>query len=82
MKIRFYQNLNGYRWTGFILAIVGVYILSNANIATQWVGWLLSTVSCGMWVYFGYKDRDMPRTLMELMYLILSLRAIYNWIII
>ncbi|QOI69145.1 hypothetical protein Mosig_00184 [Pelagibacter phage Mosig EXVC030M] len=35
-----------------------------------------------MWVYFGYKDRDWPRALMELMYLILSMRAMYNWLMI
>ena len=29
---------------------------------------------------FGYKDRDWPRALMELMYLVLSMRAVYNWI--
>ena len=39
-----------------------------------------SVIACGMWVYFGYKDRDWP--LMELMYLILSMRAMYNWLMI
>jgi len=31
-------------------------------------------------VYFGWKNGDIPRTLMELMYLTLSIRAVYNWI--
>ena len=70
------------RWLGFALAILGVYILSSANIATQWVGWLFSVIACIMWVYFGYKDRDWPRALMELMYLIFSMRAMYNWLMI
>ena len=60
MKIRYYKNINGTRWIGFGLAMLSVFILSSANIATQWVGWSLSVVSCIMWVYFGYKDRDWP----------------------
>ena len=51
------------------------------NISTQWIGWLLSVIACFMWVWFGYRDKDYPRALMELMYLILSMRAMYNWLI-
>jgi len=43
---------------------------------------LFSVIACVMWVYFGYKDRDWPRTLMEFMYLIFSMRAMYNWLVI
>jgi len=82
MKIRYYRNLNGARWIGFFIAMTSVWILSNANISTQWVGWVLSMISCSMWVYFGWKDRDWPRMLMEFMYLIMSMRAVYNWLII
>ena len=80
MKIRFYKDINGWRWIGFFIAIVAALILSDANVETQWIGWALGCVSCLMWVYFGWKDGDMPRTLMELMYLTLSIRAVYNWI--
>ena len=80
MKIRFYKDIDGWRWTGFFIAMVAALILSDANVETQWLGWALGCVSCLMWVYFGWKDRDMPRTLMELMYLTLSIRAVYNWI--
>ena len=82
MKIRYYKDINGARWLGFGIAMASVYILSSANISTQWVGWSLSVVACIMWVYFGYIDRDGPRTLMELMYMILSMRAVYNWLIV
>ena len=82
MKIRNYRNINGARWLGFALAMASVFILSSANISTQWVGWTFSVIACIMWVYFGYKDRDWPRTLMELMYLIFSMRAVYNWLMI
>ena len=71
---------NKYRWLGFSLAVISVFILSAANVSTQWIGWSFSVVACIMWVYFGYKDKDWPRTLMECMYLILSLRAVFNWL--
>tara|TARA_Y100000992_G_C20993808_1_gene363230 strand:- start:230 stop:478 length:249 start_codon:yes stop_codon:yes gene_type:complete len=82
MKIRYYKNINGWRWLGFFIAMASVSILSSANISTQWVGWSLSVMACIMWVYFGLKDKDWPRALMELMYLILSMRAVYNWLLI
>ena len=82
MKIRYYKDINGARWIGFGLAMASVFILSSANISTRWVGWTFSVIACIMWVYFGYKDRDWPRTLMELMYLIFSMRAVYNWLLI
>ena len=82
MKIRYYKDINGARWIGFGLAMASVFILSSANISTQWVGWTFSVIACIMWVYFGSKDRDWPRTLMELMYLIFSMRAVYNWLMI
>ena len=68
------------RWLGFILAVSGITILSSANVETQWVGWTVSTISCGIWVYMGYKDRDWPRMLMELVYVFLSIRAVMNWL--
>ena len=82
MKIRYYKNINGWRWLGFFIAMASVSILSSSNISTQWVGWSLSVMACIMWVYFGLKDKDWPRALMELMYLILSMRAVYNWLLI
>ena len=69
------------RWIGFILAILGVYVLSSANISTQWLGWTISSISCTIWVYMGWKDKDIPRMLMELFYLLLAMRAVYNWLI-
>ena len=81
MKKRFYHIKNKDRWLGLAIAVSSVYILSEANVSTQWIGWLLSVIACFMWVWFGYRDKDYPRALMELMYLILSMRAMYNWLI-
>ena len=80
MKIRYYQSISGIRWLGFFLAMTGVYILSGANTEVQWIGWLISCSSCSIWFYAGIKDRDLPRALMELAYLILALRGVYNWV--
>ena len=69
------------RWLGLAIAISSVYILSEANINTQWIGWAIATLSCSIWIYMGLKDKDIPRALMEFMYLCLALRAIYNWVL-
>ena len=52
MKIRFYKDIDGWRWTGFVIAILATFILSNAQVNTQWIGWALGCVSCSIWVYF------------------------------
>jgi len=80
MKIRYYKNIKGGRWLGFILAIVSAYILSNANLSTQWVGWTIACISCSIWVWYGFKDKDYARMLMELFYMILAIRATINWL--
>jgi hypothetical protein len=81
MKIRYYQNINGWRWLGFILAMISAFLLSGGNPSVQWIGWAVATVSCSMWVYFGIKDGDTPRALMEGMYLLLAVRGVYNWVL-
>ena len=81
MKIRYYKDLSGLRWIGFALAMIGAFILSNADVSTQWMGWAIATMSCSIWVYMGIRDGDIPRALMEFCYLGLALRAIYNWVL-
>jgi len=81
MKIRYYQNINGWRWLGFILAMISAFLLSGGNPSVQWIGWAVATVSCSMWIYFGVKDGDTPRALMEGMYLLLAVRGVYNWVL-
>ena len=71
---------NNWRWLGFILAVIGAYILGNAEVLSQWIGWTICSISCLIWIFMGIKDRDIPRTLMEIMYFIIGIRAIINWI--
>ena len=74
------KDIKYWRWLGFILAVVGAYILGNADVLSQWPGWTICSVSCLIWIIMGIKDRDVPRTLMEIMYFIIGIRAIINWI--
>ena len=82
MKIRYYQKIDCWRWLGFVCAMISAFILSNADVNTQWLGWGIATLSCSIWIYMGIKDKDIPRALMELMYLLLAIRAIWNWLVI
>ena len=56
------------------------FVLSNADVDTQWMGWAIACISCSMWIRFAIKDKDIPRALMELMYLCLAIRGIFNWL--
>ena len=80
MKIRFYQQLGGLRWIGFILAMISAFLWSGGNPDIQWIGWGIACFSCSIWLYMGYKDGDIPRALMELMYLLLAIRGVIMWI--
>lgn len=69
-----------WRWLGFILAVIGALLLTDGNVDYQWVGWAISCVSCGIWVYIGLHDKDIPRALMEFFYLVLAIRGVINWL--
>ena len=56
----------------FFFTVTGAYILKCRNFI-QWIGWSVCSVSCLIWIFMGLKDRDLPRTLMELMYFIIAL---------
>ena len=73
-------SIDVWRWLGFTLAVIGAYILGNAEVESQWLGWSVCTVSCFIWIIMGIQDKDIPRTLMEIMYFIIGARAIINWL--
>ena len=68
------------RWIGFFLAVLGAYILGTGEISSQWIGWTICSLSCTIWIFMAITDRDLPRSLMEIMYLILGIRAIISWL--
>jgi|DEB0MinimDraft_3_1074331.scaffolds.fasta_scaffold23144_2 hypothetical protein len=67
------------RWLGFVGAVTALFILTSGIVSIQWMGWALSSVSCAAWAYFAYKDRDMPRMLMEMFYFGAAFLGIHNW---
>ena len=71
MKIRYYKDIDGWRWLGFILAMISAFTLSGGNPSVQWIGWAVALVSCSIWIWMGIK---------ELMYLLLAVRGVFNWI--
>jgi hypothetical protein len=40
----------------------------------------VALASCSIWIWMGVKDKDTPRALMELMYLLLAVRGVFNWL--
>jgi hypothetical protein len=80
MKIRFYQKIDGLRRAGNVLSMFSSFLLIGGNADVQWMGWAIATISCSIWLYMGFKDKDIPRALMELMYLCLAIRGIFNWL--
>ena len=80
MKIRYYREIDGWRWIGFVLAMIGAFILSGGDPDVQWMRWVVALFSCSIWIYMGIKDKDTPRALMEAMYMLLAFRGIWNWV--
>ena len=50
------------------------------DVETQWLGWSFGLASGLIWIYMGYKDGDLPRTLMEVMWFAIGIRAVWNWL--
>ena len=67
------------RWLAFGLTLLGTYLLTNTNINYFSVGWGISGISTVMWFYFGFKDQDIPRALMELCFVLLCIRGVINF---
>ena len=44
------------------------------------IGWIICSFSCLIWIIMGIKDKDIPRTLMEVMYFVIGIRATINWL--
>ena len=67
------------RWFALALCLIGTWLLTNTNISLFSVGWTLSGLSTVMWCYFGIRDKDLPRALMEMFFVILCIRGVINF---
>tara|TARA_R110002020_G_scaffold383443_1_gene594077 strand:- start:79 stop:348 length:270 start_codon:yes stop_codon:yes gene_type:complete len=68
------------RWAALFLALVGTLILTSGHVNLQWMGWILEAIAAAGWAYFARVDKDTPRMLMELVYVIAGAWGVYNWI--
>ena len=75
-----FKKIDYWRWFGFFLAVIGAYVLGNAKVSSQSIGWIICSFSCLIWIIMGIKDKDIPRTLMEVMYFVIGIRATINWL--
>ena len=68
------------RWIALILVLVSTLFLTSGNVNLQWIGWVLGAIAAVAWTYFAKLDKDTPRMLMEIFYILVSLWGVYNWI--
>ena len=64
MKSIILFELTNFRWLGFFLAMLGVYLLSDGdyfgNPMVQAIGWGSACLSALFWVIMGVRDKDIP----------------------
>jgi hypothetical protein len=73
------MNLTVYKWVAASISIACSIIQASAIISLQWIAWIFLTVSVLMWTYVSYLEKDKARLSQQIVFLVLSLFAIYNW---
>jgi hypothetical protein len=73
------MNLTIYKWIAASISITCSVIQATAIISLQWIAWIFLTISVLMWTYVSYLEKDKARLSQQIVFLILSLFAIYNW---
>ena len=68
------------RWAALLLVLISTLLLTSGNVILQWMGWVVGAIAAAGWTYFAKLDKDTPRMLMELFYVLVSLWGVYNWI--
>ena len=68
------------RWVALLLVLVSTLLLTSGNVYLQWPGWVVGAIASVGWGYFAKLDKDTPRMLMEVFYVLVSLWGVYNWI--
>ena len=73
------MNLNVYKWIAASISIACSIIQATAIISLQWIAWIFLMVSVIMWTYISYTENDKARLTQQIVFILLSFVAIYNW---
>jgi len=73
------MNLTVYKWIASGISISCSIIQATAIISIQWIAWIFLMVSVFMWSYISYIERDKPRLAQQVVFILLSFIAVYNW---
>jgi len=73
------MNLNVYKWVAAGISITCSIIQASAIIHLQWIAWIFLMTSVFMWSYVSYIEKDKARLTQQIVFILLSFVAIYNW---
>jgi len=73
------MNLTIYKWVAASISIVCSIIQASAIIHLQWIAWIFLMTSVFMWSYVSYIEKDKARLTQQIVFILLSFVAIYNW---
>jgi len=73
------MNLNVYKWVAASISISCSIMQATAIISIQWIAWICLMVSVIMWTYVSYIEKDKARLTQQIIFILLSFVAIYNW---
>jgi hypothetical protein len=73
------MNLTIYKWVAATISIACSIIQATAIISLQWIAWIFLMISVFMWSYVSYLEKDKARLTQQIIFIILSFFAVYNW---
>jgi hypothetical protein len=73
------MNINVYKWIAASISIACSIMQATAIINIQWIAWIFLMVSVMMWTYVSYLEKDKARLTQQIIFILLSFVAVYNW---
>jgi len=73
------MNLNVYKWIAASISIACSIIQATAIISLQWISFVFLIISVIMWTYVSYLENDKARLTQQIVFILLSFVAVYNW---
>jgi hypothetical protein len=73
------MNLNVYKWIAASISIACSIIQATAIISLHWIAWVFLMISVIMWTYVSYIENDKARFTQQVVFILLSFVAVYNW---